>query len=704
MTTDFLHGVDYIRIDTGLRPVEIYRSSVIGLVGTAPDADPKVFPLNTPVLMLGRDTSMIAGLGRRGTLPWSVDGIFDQANASCVIIRVPRAPSPKTSVLVSLLNPKETITEPVTRGPTDLDELAHDDIAMIHSISMGGTVEYVRNIDWERQGSAIKWLRHNHSETLTRRLSIVDPLEYQSDILSITKVWDNHRIYSVGTDYQIHAGTGGIEWLANGNKPSTQSEYYINYVYSHRPLTGAIYDCNYSHYTHNLAEGEVVTRSSTSESDYLENSNILNVRSVQAGNKTYIEGTDWELMGNTIHWLKHEEVETVTRTAGNDGLVNSVNVLTVESVYQGSNIFTKNVDWTVTLDGKINFISTNKPNIGETYNVAYSWGHRPASGTQYEATYTYKTGEVTAISSMVGGVNIDTGFYEGVHALMAAEGEVFIKPKILIAPGFTQYVPVTAEMLGIADELLAIIVADGPNTNNQDAIRFRREFGDKRVYVVDPWVKCWNPDIGDYDQQPASARVAGVINKVDHRSDGIKRGWWSSPSNELIGGITGIARPIPKTGGNNSVANYLNGNEVAVICGAEDGGYHLWGNRTCSSDPLYMFINAVRVDDMIQESLTQAIRWAIDLNITTAFFEEVTASVNSFCRNLQNLGAIKIGNNNPCWVDPNLNTPDQMMLGKATVNFDYDRFYPCEHLTIQRYINHDYLTTIVEGQKFLRSA
>jgi phage tail sheath protein FI len=654
--------------------------------------------------MLGRDLSLIAGIGRRGTLPWSLDGIFDQANATCVIIRVPRAPSPKTSVLLSFLNTKETITEPVTRGVTDLDELAHDAIATINSVSMGGTVEYVRNIDWERDGSSIKWLKHNHSETIARRRSTVDPLEYQSDILSVTKIWDHGRIYAIGTDYQIHAGTGGIEWLANGTKPAEQSEYYIEYVYSHRPLTGAIYECQYSYYSHNLAEGEVVTRSST-DKDYLENVNILNVRSVQAGDQIYVETTDWELLDNTIHWITHNDVESVTRTAGNDELLHSAHVLTVGSVYQGTNIFTKNVDWTVTLDGKINFISVNKPGFGEVYNVSYSWGHRPADGTQYEATYTYKTGEVTAISSVVGGVNIDTGFYEGVHALMAAEGEVFLKPKILIAPGFTQYVPVTAEMLGIADELLAVIVADGPNTNNQDAIRFRREFGDKRVYVIDPWVKFWNTDIDGYDQQPSSARVAGVINKVDNRSDGIKRGWWTSPSNELINGITGIARPIPKTGGENSVANYLNSNEVAVICGAEDGGYHLWGNRTCSSDPLYWFINSVRTDDMIQESLTQAMRWAIDLNITTAFFEEVTARVNSFCRNLENIGAIKLGKNqNPCWVDPNLNTPDQMMLGKAVINFDYDRFYPCEHLTIQRYINHDYLKTIVEGQNFLRSA
>lgn len=40
MTTDFLHGVEVIEIDTGLRPIRTVRSSVIGIVGTAPDAFP----------------------------------------------------------------------------------------------------------------------------------------------------------------------------------------------------------------------------------------------------------------------------------------------------------------------------------------------------------------------------------------------------------------------------------------------------------------------------------------------------------------------------------------------------------------------------------------------------------------------------------------------------------------------------------------
>jgi len=86
MTTTFLHGVEVLQIDTGARPIQTVRSSVIGLIGTAPDADATKFPLNTPVLIASR--SEMAGLGTTGTLQSALDLIYDQAGAVVVVIRV----------------------------------------------------------------------------------------------------------------------------------------------------------------------------------------------------------------------------------------------------------------------------------------------------------------------------------------------------------------------------------------------------------------------------------------------------------------------------------------------------------------------------------------------------------------------------------------------------------------------------------------
>jgi hypothetical protein len=86
MTTTFLHGVEVLQIDTGARPIQTVRSSVIGLIGTAPDADAAAFPLNTPVLVARRGE--MAGLGEAGTLQPALDLIYDQAGAVVVVVRV----------------------------------------------------------------------------------------------------------------------------------------------------------------------------------------------------------------------------------------------------------------------------------------------------------------------------------------------------------------------------------------------------------------------------------------------------------------------------------------------------------------------------------------------------------------------------------------------------------------------------------------
>ncbi|WP_223672515.1 hypothetical protein [Proteus terrae] len=53
MDEQYLHGTEIVEIDNGARPIRTAQSGVIGLVGTAPDADATAFPLNTPALIAG---------------------------------------------------------------------------------------------------------------------------------------------------------------------------------------------------------------------------------------------------------------------------------------------------------------------------------------------------------------------------------------------------------------------------------------------------------------------------------------------------------------------------------------------------------------------------------------------------------------------------------------------------------------------------
>lgn len=61
MPEQFLHGVEVIQTDDGIRPIRTVKSSVIGLVGTAPDADADEFPENTPLLIEGPRKAALLG-------------------------------------------------------------------------------------------------------------------------------------------------------------------------------------------------------------------------------------------------------------------------------------------------------------------------------------------------------------------------------------------------------------------------------------------------------------------------------------------------------------------------------------------------------------------------------------------------------------------------------------------------------------------
>lgn len=289
------------------------------------------------------------------------------------------------------------------------------------------------------------------------------------------------------------------------------------------------------------------------------------------------------------------------------------------------------------------------------------------------------------ISNIIGGVDTRTGKRLGVQALLDAEAVTGLQPKIIISPGYTQNVAVTSEMLGVADRLRGVIVADGPNTNDQDVIQFRRNFGSARVYIVDPWVNVWDTGINGEIAEPVSARVAGVIAKSDD-----ERGFWWSPSNREIYGVTGTFREIDFTLGDyNSRANYLNENEVTTIIRAD--GFRLWGNRTCSSDPRWAFLSVRRTADMLNESLLRAHLWAVDRNITRTYVEEVTGSVNDYIRSLVARGAILGGR---CYADPDLNTPGNIMDGKIYFDFDFTPPYPAEHVIFRSHLVDDYIDEI----------
>ncbi|SMO65384.1 hypothetical protein SAMN06265173_108108 [Thalassovita litoralis] len=91
--SDPTFGISITRIDTEPRPPVWSDMSIVGIVGTAPDADAGVFPVDRPVFMYSDDVTKLTALGATGTLQDAVTLINTQLGefqvaAKVVVVRV----------------------------------------------------------------------------------------------------------------------------------------------------------------------------------------------------------------------------------------------------------------------------------------------------------------------------------------------------------------------------------------------------------------------------------------------------------------------------------------------------------------------------------------------------------------------------------------------------------------------------------------
>ena len=290
-----------------------------------------------------------------------------------------------------------------------------------------------------------------------------------------------------------------------------------------------------------------------------------------------------------------------------------------------------------------------------------------------------------AAVNVIGGVDAPTGNYTGMKALLSAKSVVGVKPRILIAPGFTQVEAVLTEFISIADRLRGFVYADGPNTNDADAIAYQKKFGSKRCMIIDPWVKVLGSD-GNEAIEPSSARIAGVRAQVDN-----KEGYWVSISNHTIAGIIGTARAVDFALGDSTCrANILNENHITTII--QEDGYRIWGARTVqTTDKKWIFESVVRTNDVINDSILAAHLWAVDKGITKTYAEDVVEGVKSFFRRAETIGAVLGGD---CWTDSEVNTPANIQLGNVVFDYDFTPPYPGERLTFRSALTNNYLKEI----------
>lgn len=343
-------------------------------------------------------------------------------------------------------------------------------------------------------------------------------------------------------------------------------------------------------------------------------------------------------------------------------------------------------------------------NTDYTYDATTGVLTRVTSGSigstaTVEVTYTYADPSLVDADDIIGTVDVN-GNRTGLQLALDIFNLRGYKSKIIICPGFSELAGVATEMAVVAEKLDAVCLIDASEGATRSEVIAGRngtapesQFGasDSRVILCFP--RVYN-SAGELE--PLSQRAAGVMAQTDAES-----GYWWSPSNKLIRGITGAEVRLTADFTNPSTeVNSLNEVGIVTVYQSFGTGLLLWGNRTSlypsDTTPLN-FIPVRRTLDIFHESLQRASLPYLDRPINDALIDAITAAGNNFVREQVILGALIEGSR--VFYDPANNPPSQLAAGRLTFNVNLMIPTPAETIIYESTLDINLLANVGASQQ-----
>ncbi len=291
--------------------------------------------------------------------------------------------------------------------------------------------------------------------------------------------------------------------------------------------------------------------------------------------------------------------------------------------------------------------------------------------------------DAETISNIIGTTD-ENGQYTGMKALLSAQTQLDVKPRILGVPGLDS-LEVATSLASIAQQLRAFAYVSAWNCKTiSDAMKYRDNFSQRELMVVWPDFLAWNTTANKSETAYATARALGLRARIDNDT-----GWHKTLSNVGVNGVTGISAGVfwdlQQTG---TDADLLN--QACVTTLIRKDGFRFWGNRTCSDDPLFQFENYTRTAQVLADTMAEAHMWANDRPLTPVLVREIIAGINAKFRELVSAGYL-LGAS--CWYDDTANDKDTLKAGRLSIDYDYTPVPPLEDLTLRQRITDKYLAT-----------
>ncbi len=192
-----------------------------------------------------------------------------------------------------------------------------------------------------------------------------------------------------------------------------------------------------------------------------------------------------------------------------------------------------------------------------------------------------------------------------------------------------QQVATAAQLIAHCESLqYRFAIVDGPQGSSVNDIRdFRGNFDSEYAAIYHPWIEILDPTAQVVPGTPTpklvlppSGFMAGIYGRVD-----VTRGVFKAPANEVIYGVDQFESNIDM--GRDAV---LNPEGINALRYFPDRGYRVWGARTLSSDPLWIYLNVRRLFIFLEHSIDKATQYAVFEPNNDTLWRSVAQSVRDF--------------------------------------------------------------------------
>lgn len=291
------------------------------------------------------------------------------------------------------------------------------------------------------------------------------------------------------------------------------------------------------------------------------------------------------------------------------------------------------------------------------------------------------------------GTTTAEGQKTGMQALLAAQAQLGVKPKILGAPGLETQA-VAAALIVVAQKLRGFAYTRAIGEATAETFLYRANFSAREHMLLYPDFLAFDTASAANIASFAAARAMGLRARIDEEV-----GPHKTLSNYAVEGVVGLTKDIYwDIEDASSEAGQLNAKEITALI-RTDSGYRFWGNRTTAeAESQFVFESTVRVAQLIADTVVNGMLWAIDKPLVPSLARDIVETINGLGRQLVASGVL-LGFN--AKYDEANNSVASLKAGKLRIDYDYTVPPPLEDLGFNQRITDsyfaDFASLVAEG-------